>query len=183
MCQIRCLMKELTVWAAALLGAVLFVVILNLAVDLLRPAPSAPVAPAPAPPPTAQPAPAPEPVAPPAAEVKAEAPAGGLFPPSGPWGEKVFAQCKACHTLSADGKHRAGPNLLGVVGRARASAPGFNYSKAMAASHEAWTEVALDKYLTDPKAAIPGNMMGFKGLAREEDRKAVIDYLKSQGAK
>lgn len=171
MCQIRCLMKELTVWAAALLGAVLFVAVLNLAIDLLRPAPQAPVLEAP------PPAPAP------LAEVKPETPPSGLFPPSGPWGEKVFAQCRACHTLSADGKHRTGPNLLGVVGRARASAPGFNYSKAMAASHEAWTETALDKYLADPKAAIPGNMMGFKGLAKEEDRKAVIDYLKSQGAK
>lgn len=183
MCQIRCLMKELTVWAAALLGAVLFVVILNIGVDLLRPVPSAPVASPPAPAPVTTPAPVPEPVAPPAAEAKPEAPPAGLFPPSGPWGEKVFAQCKACHTLSGDGKHRAGPNLLGVVGRARASAPGFNYSKAMAASHETWSEAALDKYLADPKAAIPGNMMGFKGLAKEEDRKAVIDYLKSQGAK
>ncbi|MDK9721304.1 MAG: hypothetical protein OEL53_08995 [Rhodospirillales bacterium] len=49
MCQIRCLMKELTVWAAALLGAVLFVAVLNLAVDLLRPAPQAPVLEAPPP--------------------------------------------------------------------------------------------------------------------------------------
>ncbi|MBF0268966.1 MAG: cytochrome c family protein [Alphaproteobacteria bacterium] len=184
------------------MGAVLFAVALNVLGDLLfapaKPAPSVAVAPTPsvvAPPP--EPAPAAAPAAEPAPAATpaptAPAPVAEASPPpaqdvaavASPLeaGKKVFSQCKACHTAEPGGKNLTGPNLAGVVGRARASVAGFKYSDAMAASKEAWSEAALDNYLTDPKKAIPGNKMTFKGLAKPEDRAAVIAYLKSAGAK
>lgn len=92
-------------------------------------------------------------------------------------GEKVFAQCKACHTIEAGGPNRVGPNLHGVVGRKAGSAAGFNYSDAMKGA-AAWDEASLDKYLTDPKAAVPGNKMAFAGVKNEQARKDLIAFLK-----
>lgn len=94
-------------------------------------------------------------------------------------GEKVFNQCKACHTIEA-GKNRVGPSLHGVVGRAAGTAEGFQYSPAMKSSGLTWTPENLDKYLTDPKALVPGNKMAFAGLKKPEDRANVIAYLSQQ---
>ncbi|MGE5476057.1 MAG: c-type cytochrome [Bacteroidales bacterium] len=94
-------------------------------------------------------------------------------------GEKVFNQCKACHTIEA-GKNRVGPSLHGVVGRPAGSVEGFQYSPAMKSSGLTWTPETLDKYLTDPKATVPGNKMAFAGLKKPEDRTNVIAYLSQQ---
>lgn len=94
-------------------------------------------------------------------------------------GEKVFRKCKACHTVDQGGPNRVGPNLYGIVGRARAAVADFSYSPAMASNGEAWTEASLDAYLADPKGAVPGTKMAFAGLKKEADRADVIAYLKS----
>ena len=46
-------------------------------------------------------------------------------------------------------------------------------------AHLTWDEATLDKYLTDPKATVPGNKMLFIGVKNDDDRKAIIAYLKS----
>ncbi|MBC7905407.1 MAG: cytochrome c family protein [Rhodospirillaceae bacterium] len=94
-------------------------------------------------------------------------------------GEKVFTQCKACHTVQA-GQNRVGPSLFGVVGRPAGTVEGFNYSPAMKSSGMTWTPENLDKYLADPKGAMPGNKMAFAGLKKPEDRANVIAYLSQQ---
>ncbi|MCW2238424.1 c-type cytochrome [Azospirillum canadense] len=93
-------------------------------------------------------------------------------------GEKVFNQCKACHTIEAGGPNRVGPNLHGVVGRKSGSHEGFNYSDAMKNAGITWDEAQLDKYLTDPKGAVPGNKMAFAGVKNEQARKDLIAFLK-----
>lgn len=105
----------------------------------------------------------------------AQAPAGDAAA-----GEKVFNQCKACHTLQ-EGQNRVGPSLKGVVGRKAGEVAGFNYSAPMKASGITWTPEELDKYLADPKGFIPGNKMAFAGLKKPEDRANVIAYLQQQG--
>ncbi|QCO19737.1 cytochrome c family protein (plasmid) [Azospirillum brasilense] len=92
-------------------------------------------------------------------------------------GEKVFNQCKACHTIEAGGPNRVGPNLHGVVGRKAGSVETFKYSDAMK-SAGAWDEATLDAYLADPKGAVPGNKMAFAGVKNEQARKDLIAYLK-----
>lgn len=94
-------------------------------------------------------------------------------------GEKVFNQCKACHTVQA-GQNRVGPSLAGVVGRKAGAVEGFKYSDAMKNANVTWDAATLDKYLADPKGFIPGNKMIFPGLKTEADRANVIAYLAQQ---
>ena len=94
-------------------------------------------------------------------------------------GEIVFKRtCGVCHTVEV-GKNKIGPSLAGVVGRKAGSLEGFKYSEAMKNANVTWSDETLDKYLTDPKAFVPGNRMTFAGVKKAEDRKAVIAYLAS----
>jgi cytochrome c len=95
-------------------------------------------------------------------------------------GEKDFKKyCSACHTTEP-GKNKIGPSLHGVVGRKSGSIQNFQYSDAMKKSDLTWTDENLDKYLTNPKAFVPGNKMAFAGVKKEDERKEIIDFLNSQ---
>lgn len=89
----------------------------------------------------------------------------------------AFAPCKVCHKAEA-GVNLIGPSLWGVVGRKAGAAEGFaKYSDAMKESGIVWGPDSLAKYITDPKAAVPGNKMAFAGVKKPEDVTAIIDFL------
>jgi cytochrome c len=92
-------------------------------------------------------------------------------------GDSAFTECSACH--STDGSNGLGPSLKGIVGRKSASAPGFAYSAAMKRAQLTWTPAELDKYITNPQNAIPGNAMPYAGMADANQRKALIAYLQT----
>ncbi len=92
-------------------------------------------------------------------------------------GQATAKQCQACHTFEKGGPNRVGPNLYGVVGRPRASEPGFNYSAAMKAKGGTWTFGELYAFLANPRGYIPGTNMTFAGLSRGQQRADVIDFL------
>lgn len=94
-------------------------------------------------------------------------------------GQRVFAQCRTCHSINA-GENRVGPSLHGVVGRHSGIVPGYNYSNANKNSGKTWDEQTLFEYLADPRAYIPGTKMSFVGLKNPQDRANVIAYLKTQ---
>jgi cytochrome c len=40
-----------------------------------------------------------------------------------------------------------------------------------------WDATTLDRYLENPRAAVPGTNMAFAGLRKPEDRRDVIAYI------
>jgi cytochrome c len=59
---------------------------------------------------------------------------------------------------------------------------GFKYSAGMAdrgRAGESWSFADLDRFLTEPKAFVPGTAMGFAGFKDAADRADVILYLRS----
>jgi cytochrome c len=95
-------------------------------------------------------------------------------------GQKVFNRiCGACHIATAEGAKKLGPTLFGVVGRHSGSVEGFRYSQANKNANIVWTPEVLDKYLLDPKATVPGTIMAYAGLKKDEDRQNVIAYLQT----
>ena len=93
-------------------------------------------------------------------------------------GERVFKQCKACHTVERGAKHTVGPNLHGVVGRQAGTAEGYKrYSKGLKTAGFTWDAKLLDQYLRSPRKMIKDSRMPFLGLKKERDRADVIAYL------
>ncbi|MGE0741256.1 MAG: cytochrome c family protein [Hyphomonadaceae bacterium] len=94
-------------------------------------------------------------------------------------GERVHAQCVSCHTFDAGGANGIGPNLHDAFGRAVASHGGFAYSEAMADHGGSWDYLALNDFLRSPATAVRGTKMAFAGLRNDQDRVAMIAYLRS----
>lgn len=94
-------------------------------------------------------------------------------------GAQVAKQCGICHNFEEGQGAKIGPDLYGVVDRPVASVNGFNYSQALKAKGGKWSFAALDKWLTNPRADVPGTAMTFAGLSNEKQRADVIAYLDS----
>jgi cytochrome c len=99
-------------------------------------------------------------------------------------GKAIFKQCQTCHTDEKGGPNRIGPNLWSVVGRKKATEPGFAYSDAMkkfaAAGQDTWDYEGINTFIANPRADVPGTKMTFVGLKKTEDRANVIAYLRTQ---
>jgi cytochrome c len=96
-----------------------------------------------------------------------------------PRGENSAKKCAACHTFNKDGRNLVGPNLWGIVGRAKASMAGFNYSAALKGKSGNWTIDDLNQFIMSPKGMVPGTNMTFAGIARGGERADLIAYLNS----
>jgi len=91
-------------------------------------------------------------------------------------GKAVFEQCAACHSLDGTGDYD-GPSLKGVIGRKAGALEDYRYSAAMKRSDVVWDPEALDKYVADPQAFIPGNRMAFAGIPDKTQRDDLIAFL------
>jgi len=94
-------------------------------------------------------------------------------------GKTVSVKCEQCHDTSSAKTVKIGPPLYGVVGRARASVAGFDYSAAMKAKGGSWTYDELFKFIKAPGAYITGTKMSFAGISRAEDRINLIAFLRT----
>lgn len=98
-------------------------------------------------------------------------------------GQRVFNQCRACHTVDRGGRNGVGPNLWGVMGRRAASINGFRYSANMRELGEGgltWTEDRLRAYVRNPKDMVPRGTMSFPGLRSDTQINDLMAYLAAQ---
>jgi cytochrome c len=93
-------------------------------------------------------------------------------------GEKVFAQCRACHQVGPTAKNAVGPVLNGLFGRTAGTVEGYNYSPANKNSGLTWDEATFREYIQNPKAKIPGTKMIYAGLKDEKRIDDLVAYLK-----
>lgn len=96
-------------------------------------------------------------------------------------GQKVFRKCQSCHTIEEGAPHRVGPNLYGVMGRDKATAEGYSYSSALTSLPGPWTHQDMEDYLENPRAYAPGTKMTFAGLKSQDERIAVIAFMRQYG--
>jgi cytochrome c len=95
-------------------------------------------------------------------------------------GQAVAKNCAGCHDFTEGGPNKVGPNLYGVVGRKHAGHEGFAYSEAMASLKDKdWTYEALNEFIANPKATVPGTKMAYGGLKKDADRANLLAYLGS----
>jgi cytochrome c len=94
-------------------------------------------------------------------------------------GQAKFAICKSCHTTAQGAGPMTGPNLWGVFGRKAGTSPGFAYSDGLKASGITWNPEAIDKWIANPRAVVPGTKMTFLGMADPKDRVDLVAYLKT----
>jgi cytochrome c len=97
-------------------------------------------------------------------------------------GEKVFAQCRACHQIGETAKNAVGPHLNGLFGRKAGAVEGYNYSPANKNSGITWDEATFREYIKDPKAKIPGTKMVYAGLKDDKRIDDLVAYLKQFNA-
>src|SRR3546814_14317824 len=78
-------------------------------------------------------------------------------------GAEVYRACVACHALEPD-LHLSGPSLDGFWGRQAGTAESFGrYSAGLKRAGVEWNAAALDGWLEDPQAMLPGSSMAFRG--------------------
>jgi cytochrome c len=93
-------------------------------------------------------------------------------------GERVFAQCRACHQVGETAKNVVGPVLNGLFGRKAGTVEGYAYSPANKNSGLTWDEATFRDYIKDPRAKIPGTKMIYAGLKEEQRITDLVAYLK-----
>jgi cytochrome c len=98
-------------------------------------------------------------------------------------GKRVYAKCRACHTVEEGGSNKVGPNLWGIMGATvGARETGFKYSATIVAAGEGgmkWDDATLDGFLAAPRKFLPKTRMAFPGLRKQADRDNIIAYLKT----
>ena len=116
---------------------------------------------------------APEAAPPPRAESAATAEAGDSR------GARLFRKCAACHTVTPDGGHKAGPSLHGLFGSVAGSRPDYPYSRALRSSRLVWTEKTVSRlFEVGPEQLVPGSKMPLQRMPDPKDRAELVTYLK-----
>ena len=95
-------------------------------------------------------------------------------------GAKLFAPCRACHSLDAADQGMPGPNLAGLIGRKVGGDAAFDYSPVLRKANGEglrWDAERLDRFLADPAEMFPGLWMSIRGVEDAADRAALVRFL------
>lgn len=92
-------------------------------------------------------------------------------------GQRVFAQCRACHQVGETARNAVGPQLNGLFGREAGSVEGYSYSQAFASLDKTWDKENFAVYIRNPRQVTPGTKMVFAGLRNDQQISDLIAYL------
>lgn len=95
-------------------------------------------------------------------------------------GERLFALCRACHSLDPAERGLPGPNLAGLIGRRIGGDPAFDYSPVLRKAHDEglrWDAARLEAFLADPAGMFPGLWMSMRGFENTAERQSLVRFL------
>jgi cytochrome c len=95
-------------------------------------------------------------------------------------GERLFAPCRACHSLDPAERGLPGPNLNGVIGRPIGGDAAFDYSPVLRKARAdglRWDATRFETFLTDPAEMFPGLWMSMRGIEDAAERQALVRFL------
>jgi cytochrome c len=95
-------------------------------------------------------------------------------------GARLFAPCRACHSLDPSENGLPGPNLAGVVGRQVGGDRAFDYSPVLRKARDdglRWDTKRLDGFLADPAGMFPGLWMSMRGIGDAAERQSLVRFL------
>lgn len=92
-------------------------------------------------------------------------------------GQSASRKCMACDAFEKGGANKVGLNLHGVIGRSKASHPGFAYSAALKAKGGQWTYEEMDSFILNPRGYAPGTTMAFAGVGSAKERVDIAAHL------
>jgi cytochrome c len=95
-------------------------------------------------------------------------------------GERLFAACRACHSLDPAERGRPGPNLAGLIGRKIGGDPAFDYSPVLRKARDEslrWDARRLKTFLADPAEMFPGLWMSIRGIQDAAERQSLVRFL------
>jgi cytochrome c len=95
-------------------------------------------------------------------------------------GTRLFAPCRACHSLDPAEQGLPGPNLASLVGRKIAGDATFDYSPALRKARDQglhWDTKRLESFLADPAEMFPGLWMSMRGIEDAAERQSLVRFL------
>jgi cytochrome c len=93
-------------------------------------------------------------------------------------------KCAVCHNIEKGSANKVGPHLWGIIGNKVAAVADFNYSAGMKSHGDrTWTFDEMNHFQWNPRAWVPGTIMGYSGTPKDSDRANLIVYLNSQSDK
>lgn len=108
---------------------------------------------------------------------KEPSPAERLMAGLAPEVAAVLADCRQCHAFDRQYESADAVPLWGVYGRRFAAENSPLYSDALKQASGSWDDAALDRFLADPQAMIPGTTMQYGGIHDPGVRQQVIEFL------
>lgn len=92
-------------------------------------------------------------------------------------GQRVFAQCRACHQVGETARNAVGPQLNGLFGREAGSVEDYSYSPVFSELEKVWDHENFDVYIRNPRQVTPGTKMIYAGLRNDKQVEDLIAYL------
>jgi cytochrome c len=95
-------------------------------------------------------------------------------------GARLFAPCRACHSLDAAERGLPGPNLAALIGRRIGGDTAFDYSPVLRKARDQdlrWDKRRLETFLADPAEMFPGLWMSMRGIEDAAERQSLARFL------